>query len=56
MIRVIVATCFVVFITLRTASLAYYAANVSHSAQAKAKDWKVCNICVGRERAFGELQ
>src|SRR5216110_2073817 len=29
MIRVIVATCFVVFITLRPASLAYYAANVS---------------------------
>ena len=51
MIRVIVATCFVVFITLRTASLAYYAANVSHSAQAKAKDWKVCNIAsVGNAR------
>src|SRR5438045_5052621 len=29
MIRVIVATCFVVFITLRPASHAYYAANVS---------------------------
>lgn len=55
MIRVIVATCFVVFIGLCTASLAYYAAKVSHSVQAEAKDWKVQYLRQW-ERAFGEPQ
>jgi hypothetical protein len=52
-IRVIVATCFVVFIGLCTAPLAYYAAKVSHSAQAKGQGLESAISASVRTRVSG---